>query len=239
MMTMTPLLLILTILVLSTTSVESFSVRPALATRAHTFTHLFMSDVPDENENPIPPKPVAKSETIQPPEDMMAFTGDMLVLSIYTMTDHFLGLYLPKFMIHHAKFHPGINTLPVWMDTSSTPSQVADQIRQSELGSRLVASYSPLFQEPGTAVVLLSVAWILAGLVNEAFSYKHTVQCRTEMALLTTLTTWLTMMGITLIFLGLVAPDSANMTDIMFVADSFAGLTMWRFLQSSIFGRGN
>jgi hypothetical protein len=134
---------------------------------------------------------------------------------------------------------------PVWVDTSSSATPNLSQIYQITVSDQLVTHYSPLLQQTGLAVTILASCWLVSGWIHEAFSYKHTLLCRTDDALVVTAKTWLTC---TLLLFTLTALShylcgcdnilSYTRGDIDFIIDSLSVLTMWRFLVSSLLGTG-
>lgn len=199
------------------------------------------ADIP--SERPKWPRP--------PPEDFFTMTGDLLSLSIYGFTDHFLCQDIAHFMVQQASVSDEnlIKTAAQSQLTLTTPVWSEDTMHlhsvwQSALDDRLVSHYSPLLQSTGTATVLLCASWLLAGYLHQAFSMKNTLDCGTDRALWVTGMTWTTTCGIMMLMLVTshyicgcpvcVFPKG----DVAYIFDSLSVLTIWRFLMSSLLGRG-
>lgn len=219
-----------------TAAVSAFVLQPAAI--VHKRQPLFMSDVPqgdkdkDSNNNMLPSTTATEKAVLARPEDMFTMTGDFLCLSIYGFVDHFLTHDISSYMVSHAHYHPMAH-LPVWVSPHNL--YACHQVFDSTLRDRLIVEYSWMFQDTGMAVVLLCTSWLVAGLLNEAFLFKNSLHCRTEITLLTTLTTWMTSTGMLLMLLGVLS-DRPTAGDIYFIVDSLTVLTLWRFLASSLFG---
>ena len=202
-----------------------------------------------------------------PPEDTFVMIGDLLSLCVYGISDHFFCQVVARMMVrqtladplHHlngaaaAQVSNGgsagmggavVNSLqaPVWLDLQSP---YTDHILEMNLSNQLVNQYSPLLEPMGAATCLLIACWLLAGWFHQAFSYRNTLDCSTERALMVTVQTWLTtcalLFGMVLLSQALCGCDSFYLLkrgDLDYVVDSASVLIMWRFLAAFLLGSG-
>eukprot|EP00527_Entomoneis_sp_CCMP2396_P001538 CAMPEP_0198141942 /NCGR_PEP_ID=MMETSP1443-20131203/4859_1 /TAXON_ID=186043 /ORGANISM="Entomoneis sp., Strain CCMP2396" /LENGTH=269 /DNA_ID=CAMNT_0043804835 /DNA_START=408 /DNA_END=1217 /DNA_ORIENTATION=+ len=250
----------------NSSNVAAFAPSPTMTTRTTrktwmTKTHRFLSDIPretDEQDNNIdrqwfkpPPKP----------EDQFVMAGDLLSLCVYGISDHFFCQTVSKMMVaqtladptHHLSRAAAASTMasrgsdlflqaPVWMDPNSP---YMNQVLESNLSNQLVTHYSPALEPMGQATVLLVASWLLAGWFHQAFSFKNTLNCTTERAILVTVRTWLTtcalLFAISLSSQAACGCDHFYLVakgDLDFVVDSSSVLIWWRFLASYLLGSG-
>lgn len=230
-------------------------------------TKCFLSDIPRDNDTTSSTKNKARAATnslqkwirsFKPPpkpEDQFVMTGDLLSLCVYGITDHFFCQVVSKLMVantledmtHHLSRAAGGDTnllvqAPAWMDPNAP---YVNQVLENNLNQQLVTTYSPILEPMGQATVLLVACWLLSGWFHEAFSFKNTLNCSTERAILVTGRTWLT--ACAMLFSIVWASQAAcgcdhfylvTRGDLDFVLDSSTVLVMWRFLISFMLGSG-
>lgn len=198
------------------------------------------------------------------PEDMVVMVGDLLSLSIYGFFDHFicqdivvasvknadspakLGVLLSKISPQAATVvnNDYLLSTPVWVDSTTVPN--LSHVLQVTVSDQLVTHYSPLLQQTGLAVTALASCWLCAGWIHQSFSFRNTLLCSTDTALLVTAKTWITSSALLFTFTalshyvcGCENIFSFTKGDVDYIIDSLSVLVMWRFLVSYILGTGN
>lgn len=109
-----------------------------------------------------------------------------------------------------------------------------------------VPHYAPCLASAGISAVLFGSCWLLAGYINSAFSYKNTILCKPDQALIVTGKTWLmfaTMMVLLTLtsdhlFCGCNKLGGLSQSDAAFIFDSLSVLITWRFMVATILGGG-
>jgi len=190
-----------------------------------------------------------------PPEDQFVMTGDLLSLFVYAFTDHFVCQDLASFanagvkseeiaaIASRAGTADSIlsSGTPVWLDHSSG---YRDQVLHVLLSDHTVTQYSPLLQPTGLAACVLAAAWLGCGWWNRAFSFKNTLDCRADRALVVTARTWLATCAVLLFGVAVtnaaLLGDGLHLTkgDADYILDSLSVLCLWRFIASSMLGSG-
>jgi hypothetical protein len=182
------------------------------------------------------------------PEDHFVLVGDLLSLSVYSFSDHFVCQDLAQFFLapsssasatlsSAASAHP-----PVWLDASHSYS---DHVLDVLLRDANVVHYSPILQPIGLAATVLASCWLLSGWLNHAFAYRNTLDCSTPRTLLVTARSWVVSSLLVMAMVGLTSNTSPEhwwqaftVGDIAYIWDSLTVLCVWRFMASSLLGSG-
>lgn len=213
---------------------------------------LFLSDIPQNNDEVVEEedseKRVSLNTSMQKwkieappaPEDMFTLIGDLIALTVYGFTDHFVCNDISTFMVHKATTIPQLERLlpttytdPVWADAAQH-----QQMMQHAASDLWIIQYSGPLMYTGSAVVLLASCWLLAGYLMESFAFSNTLECRTDHALVTTLRTWMVATFLAgCVVMAFSSSDAiVGKPDMIFLADSLSVLTLWRFLANALFG---
>jgi hypothetical protein len=188
-----------------------------------------------------------------PPEDYFVLVGDVLALSVYSFSDHFVCQDLAQFFLPSAGGAGGsasassaLNQVaqraPVWLDATHSYS---DHVMNVLLRDATVVHYSPLLQPMGLAATVLASSWLLSGYLNEAFAYRNTLECSTPRTLLVTARSWVVSSLIVMTLVALTSNSSPEhwwqaftIGDIDYIWDSLTVLCVWRYMASSLLGSG-
>lgn len=189
-------------------------------------TLLYMSDIPKENEEnrQSPPRPPPRNQNEDedfllslfakpklklppPPEDVVIFTGDLLTIAVYGVTNYFLSDMNERFVSHAAQTYTQQSleaeayreaialygakpASPVWLDTNDLTA--THDLSVALLHDQMVEHYSPFLQYAGSATCLLAISWLAAAWIHRAYDFNNTLECSTNKALAVTFRTWFT-----------------------------------------------
>lgn len=187
-----------------------------------------------------------------PPEDYFVLVGDLLALSVYSFSDHFVCQDLAQFFLPSASgagaasassaLNQAARHAPVWLDGTHSYS---DHVMNVILRDATVVHYSPLLQPMGLAATVLASSWLLSGYLNEAFAYRNTLDCSTPRTLLVTARSWVVSSLIVMALVALTSNSSPEhwwqaftIGDIDYIWDSLTVLCVWRYMASSLLGSG-
>jgi len=166
------------------------------------------------------------------PEDLLALSGDVSTLVMYSYVDHITTMLFASAATGELEHQAAAGLLP--------PAPLSDGGASAVAAAGVTLQYAPILAQPGVAAVVMAATWIVAGYVTEAFAYKNTINCTPDRNLLTTVQGWLlSAVLITWIAVGsdvICGCDIRNIVGGLTGADGgyiFGSLTVlivWRFL---------
>ena len=134
-----------------------------------------------------------------PPEDQLTMSGDVFALFLYSFMDHSMNDLYKDILTNSGtdsarsldplnEFGTSTHILPVWFDHVHTllpPDQLLTLLAIPNV------NYAPLLQAAGTASVVMTTCWLLAGWWSGAFLLRNTLECHISRMLIVTGQTWL------------------------------------------------
>lgn len=229
---------------------------------------LRMSSIPDDKDdvNFSPPSQLNKhlddenklKFSLPPaPEDLIALTGDVVSLFVYSYMDHMTNeIYADTAakmdVADLVAYDPAVNptvSLPVWFDPDHLQT-----FGSNWLARAAEVPYAPVIAHSGLAFVTISTCWLLVGhFFTGAFMNANTLGCKGDKAMMVTLKTWAgTALLMILLawgsdalwgmldenFNALSAPARGGLTkvDADFIFDSLSVLAWWRFMFNWLLG---
>jgi hypothetical protein len=227
-----------------------------------------MSSIPDDKDdvNFSPPSQLNKhlddenklKFSLPPaPEDLIALTGDVVSLFVYSYMDHMTNeIYADTAakmdVADLVAYDPAVNptvSLPVWFDPDHLQT-----FGSNWLARAAEVPYAPVIAHSGLAFVTISTCWLLVGhFFTGAFMNANTLGCKGDKAMMVTLKTWAgTALLMILLawgsdalwgmldenFNALSAPARGGLTkvDADFIFDSLSVLAWWRFMFNWLLG---
>ena len=226
-----------------------------------------MSSIPDDDEDgflsfltssPFDLLEHIKNSLPPAPEDVVAVSGDIVALFVYSYLDHILNeLYtataakaeVTDLVSQH--YDPSnAPSLPVWFDITHLHEYGQNWLANYD--ASVISPYAPAIALPGLAFVTMSTSWLLWGYFTGAFLNRNTLECKPSKSMIITFQTWLGMtVFMVLLAYGsdvawgklddmnaLSAPARGGLTkaDADFLFDSLTVLSFWRYMYNWLLG---